>query len=118
MHEAHAPHEPIHSWRQFFVHIATIVIGLLLAVGLEQTVEFFHHRHQRVELEAQMREVLEIDLRVIDENQSKLRDYHTYLTELRLAAQARREGRPTPQPAFQDPRSSMFLSTPSLAPYE
>ena len=35
-----------------FVHIAAIVIGLIIAVSLEQTVEFFHHRHQREELEA------------------------------------------------------------------
>jgi hypothetical protein len=48
--EVHTPHEAIHTWKSFFVHIATIVVGLLIAVGLEQTVEFFHHRHQRYEL--------------------------------------------------------------------
>jgi len=48
--EVHTPHEAIHTWKSFFIHIATIVIGLLIAVGLEQTVEFFHHRHQRYEL--------------------------------------------------------------------
>jgi len=42
--EVHAPHEPIHSWRDFFIHIATITVGLLIAIGLEQTVEYFHHR--------------------------------------------------------------------------
>jgi hypothetical protein len=44
--DVHAPHERAHSWSDFFIHIATIVIGLLIAVGLEQTVEYFHHRHQ------------------------------------------------------------------------
>ncbi len=48
--EVHAPHESIHTWKSFFIHIATIVIGLLIAVTLEQTVEFFHHHHQRHEL--------------------------------------------------------------------
>lgn len=48
--EVHTPHEAIHTWKSFFIHIATIVVGLLIAVGLEQTVEFFHHRHQRYEL--------------------------------------------------------------------
>lgn len=43
--EVHAPHEPIHSWRDFFIHIATITIGLLIAIALEQTVEWIHHRH-------------------------------------------------------------------------
>jgi hypothetical protein len=43
--EVHAPHHPLNSWRDFFIHIATITIGLLIAIGLEQTVELFHHRH-------------------------------------------------------------------------
>jgi hypothetical protein len=50
--EVHPPHEKVHSWAQFFVHIAAIAIGLLLAIGLEQTVEYFHHRHQREQLGA------------------------------------------------------------------
>ena len=48
--EVHTPRETIHTWKSFFIHIATIVVGLLIAVGLEQTAEFFHHRHQRYEL--------------------------------------------------------------------
>jgi hypothetical protein len=44
--DVHAPHEPISTWKGFVLHIATIVIGLLIAVGLEQTIEFIHHRHQ------------------------------------------------------------------------
>jgi hypothetical protein len=47
--DVHPPHHPAHSWRDFFIHIATIVVGLLIAVGLEQTVEALHHRHQRQE---------------------------------------------------------------------
>src|ERR1700734_2390481 len=37
--DVHAPHQSVHSWRDFFVHIATIAVGLLIAVGLEQTIE-------------------------------------------------------------------------------
>jgi hypothetical protein len=44
--DVHPPHQAAHTWKDFFIHIATIVIGLLIAVGLEQTVEYFHHRHQ------------------------------------------------------------------------
>jgi hypothetical protein len=43
--EVHAPHEPIHTWRDFFLHIVTITVGLLIAIALEQTVEWIHHRH-------------------------------------------------------------------------
>ena len=38
-------HTP-HSWRDFLIHIATIVVGLLIAVALEQSVELMHRRHQ------------------------------------------------------------------------
>jgi len=43
--EVHPPHHPLHTWRDFFIHIATIVVGLLIAIGLEQTVEHLHDRH-------------------------------------------------------------------------
>lgn len=49
--EPHAPHEPIESWRGFLIHIATITIGLLIAITLEQTVEYAHHLHQRHQLQ-------------------------------------------------------------------
>jgi hypothetical protein len=44
--DVHPAHHAASTWRDFFIHIATIVIGLCIAVGIEQTVEFFHHRHQ------------------------------------------------------------------------
>ena len=49
--DVHPPHSPTHTWKDFFIHIATIVVGLLIAVGLEQTVEAIHHSRQRHELE-------------------------------------------------------------------
>jgi hypothetical protein len=36
--DVHPPHKAAHTFKDFFIHIATIVIGLLIAVGLEQTV--------------------------------------------------------------------------------
>lgn len=46
MHEVHAPHGAIHTWKDFLLHIATITIGLLIAIGLEQTVRYVHHLNQ------------------------------------------------------------------------
>ena len=43
--DVHAPHETVHGWRDFLTHIATITIGLLIALGLEAGVEALHHRH-------------------------------------------------------------------------
>ncbi len=47
----HRP-KPLHGWREVLFEIGIIVVGIVIAVGLEQTVEFFHHRHQREQLEA------------------------------------------------------------------
>lgn len=44
--DVHAPHKSIHGWHDFFVHLATITIGLLIALGLEATAEWMHHRHE------------------------------------------------------------------------
>jgi hypothetical protein len=44
--DVHPPHAPTHTWKDFFIHIATIVVGLLIAVSLEQTVEAIHHRRE------------------------------------------------------------------------
>ena len=56
--DVHPPHHATHTWRDFFIHIATIVVGLIIAVGLEQLVE---HIHQRYELR-ETREALSREL--------------------------------------------------------
>ena len=52
--DVHAPHHTVHTWRDFFVHIATIVVGLLIAVALEQAVEYSHARHELKETRAEI----------------------------------------------------------------
>jgi hypothetical protein len=64
--DVHPPHHAANSWRDFFIHIITIVIGLLIAVGLEQTVELIHHRHQRHQLQEDLHNEAEQNLQVID----------------------------------------------------
>jgi hypothetical protein len=78
--DVHPPHESAHTWRDFFIHIATIVVGLLIAVGLEQTVELFHHRHQAhhaeqalIEEGLQNRALVQRDLPSIAEAQRLIR---------------------------------------------
>ena len=44
--DVHPPAAAIHGWKDFLVHIAAITLGLLIAIGLEQTVEYAHHREQ------------------------------------------------------------------------
>lgn len=53
--DVHPPHAAAHTWRDFFIHIATIVVGLCIAVCLEQTVEFVHHRNEVAEAREALR---------------------------------------------------------------
>ena len=50
--EIDLPEKPIHSVRDFFLHIFTITIGILIALGLEQGVEAYHHRQLAEEARA------------------------------------------------------------------
>lgn len=43
--DVHAPHERMHGWRDFLLHLFTITVGLLIALSLEGIVEWQHHRH-------------------------------------------------------------------------
>jgi hypothetical protein len=43
--DVHPPHEPLHGWRDFAIHLTTITIGLLIALSLEGIVEWQEHRH-------------------------------------------------------------------------
>jgi hypothetical protein len=71
--DVHPPEHAAHSWRDFFIHIATIVVGLLIAIGLEQSVEWIHHREQVRESRQRIREELEADRTAIETNMARLR---------------------------------------------
>lgn len=47
--DVHPVHGSVSGWRDFLLHILIVAIGLLLALGLGQTVEFLHHRYQVLE---------------------------------------------------------------------
>jgi hypothetical protein len=92
--EAHAPHEAIHTWKGFVVHIAAIAVGLLIAIGLEQTVEYLHHRHQLREARAELSVELQDNRRQLARNLEAVQKFKAQLdaamAQLR-AAQASRD---------------------------
>jgi len=89
--DVHPPHHAANTWRDFLIHIATISIGLLIAVGLEQTVEAVHHRHQRHQLEERLRTEAEHNIAIVQHNVAGMRRDVTYidmmLTALNTAPQ-------------------------------
>jgi hypothetical protein len=57
--DVHAPHEPIHGVKDFLLHLLTITVGLLIAVGIEGCVEL-HREHKLVkEARATLREEIQ-----------------------------------------------------------
>jgi hypothetical protein len=53
--DVHPLHRAPHTWSEFLLHIATISVGLLIAIGLEQSVEFVHRNHERNRLRNDLR---------------------------------------------------------------
>jgi hypothetical protein len=118
--DVHPPHENVHSWKSFFIHIATIVVGLFIAVAIEQTVEAIHHRSESKDLQEQMRTVFETNLINDRRNMKQFATERAYLTELRAAIDARLHGQTqAPAPPAQDPRIGATMHVfPSMAPYD
>ena len=84
--DVHPPHESAHTWRDFFTHIATICVGLLIAIALEQVVEALHHRHERQVLVQEMRAESERNISLlrtdIDRNLEKASWHHAVMNAL------------------------------------
>jgi hypothetical protein len=59
--DVHAPHEPIHTWRDVALHLGIVTVGLFIALSLEALVEHIHNRHLVTEARANIREELQID---------------------------------------------------------
>src|SRR5215469_8777674 len=57
--EVHPPETRIHGVGEFFLHLFTITVGLLIALGLENAAGAVHHRHQREEAETRIRRELQ-----------------------------------------------------------
>ena len=71
--DVHPPHEPIHGWRDFFIHLTTITIGLLIALSLEGCVEWQHHRHLVHEAEASLRTEIQNNAKGLQDTLADLR---------------------------------------------
>ena len=88
--DVHPPHHPTNTWRDFFIHIATISIGLLIALGLEAAVELLHHHHLREETRQNLRaeiqdnqQTFSKDMRYLEGETRELKDDITLLQRLR-----------------------------------
>ena len=91
--DVHAPHEGIHSVKDFFLHLFTITVGLLIALGLENAAEAMHHRHQRREAEETIRRELEENRTDMAEAQGTIRKELDGMVKVLTFVEERNAGR-------------------------
>lgn len=118
--DVHPLHEPVFTWKGFLFHIATIVVGLFIAVGLEQAVEYVHHRHQQHQIVEQIRPVLSVDIDSDSQDIKRLTEMRATLTSLRADIERQRRGQPDKSigAASANKLVVVALVLPGMAPYE
>lgn len=94
--DVHAPEHRVSGARDFFVHLFTITVGLLIALGLENAAETLHHRHQRKEAEVNIREELESNRRLLREAGPAVREERANLLKLLAYLEERSSGKSLP----------------------
>ena len=111
--DVHAPHQPIHSARDFFLHLFTITVGLLIALGLEAAAEHIHNRHLLHTAESNLRselhdnrDLMSGDERHLDLSQKQIQDGLTMLDALK--AHQATTGAPNPNWQWSSPQAAAW----------
>lgn len=96
--DVHAPEHGINNVRDFFLHLFTITCGLLIALGLENAAEALHHRHERQEAEASIREEMIENRKGMLEQKTKLEAEIQGMQTMLAYATARSQNQPAAFP--------------------
>jgi hypothetical protein len=94
----------MHSWKDFWIHLGTITAGLLIAIGLEQSVEALHRAHERHQLEADLHAEAIRNAQTLQHDLQVLQDGRDYTLALKANVDALRHGAP-PLTSVVPPRS-------------
>jgi hypothetical protein len=89
--DVHAPHQSIQAWKGFWIHLGTISIGLLIALGLEQAVVALDHLHERHRLEADLQLEARKNLILMDIDNAYVDAMLAWLLQLRSGVSDLRE---------------------------
>jgi hypothetical protein len=71
--DVHPPHESVHSWKDALIHIAIIVIGLLIALGLDELAEHIHHMRQIAETREALNRELDYNTKLFAQTAKDIR---------------------------------------------
>lgn len=70
--EIHPPHGSVHSVKDFLIHLFMIVLGILIALGIEQVREHFHERHVAEAARKNFQAEIDSEKQAIDEHLKKM----------------------------------------------
>jgi hypothetical protein len=89
--DVHLP-QATHTWKDFWIHLGTISVGLLIAIGLEQGVEKLHHLEQGRQLGADLQQEALLNRDRIAFNEAAVDGEMAWLLRLRRDVIALRDG--------------------------
>lgn len=78
--DVHPAHHAPRTWRDFFLHLLTITIGLFIALTLQAGVEALHHRHLVREARENLQREIQINRKHHAENVQNLEKNRRLLT--------------------------------------
>jgi hypothetical protein len=79
--DVHAPHERMQGYKDFFLHLFTITVGLLIALSLEGCVEWQHHRHSVRDAEAGLHREIEENIKVVGPLRQQIKEEQKLLAK-------------------------------------
>jgi hypothetical protein len=85
--DVHPPQGGIHTWRDFWIHLGTITIGLLIAIGLEQSVEWMHRVNEMHALQHELHDEGEENKRGVQVDIERLRFWRSGMVARRKDVQ-------------------------------
>lgn len=83
--EIDLPRAPIESVKDFFIHLFTITVGILIALGLEQSLEAYHHYQLANEARANIVSELQDNKHSLDDligGMKKIEREHQHVTDV------------------------------------
>lgn len=90
--DVHPPHSPIHSVKEFMIHLLAITIGLLIALGLESVVSWMHHRHQAREAREEIRQEIKLNRDMVGKDLDSIPGEMKYLDGITAQLEAEKAG--------------------------
>jgi hypothetical protein len=79
--DVHAPHKKLEGTKEFFFHLFTITIGLLIATQIESCMEWRHHVHLAAEAREKLRDEISHNVKDLEQAQPALDEWRKQVSD-------------------------------------